>query len=134
MTPSDTTLWYSTLKKPFFAPPAWIFGPVWTVLYVLIIASFGFVFYKVLTRQWPAWVAVPFLINIIANIAFTPIQFGLKNNLLAFLDILTVLGTLIWLIIAVAPRSSWVAWLQVPYLLWVSFATVLQATVTWLNR
>lgn len=134
MNPSDTALWYATQTKPFFAPPAWIFAPVWSALYVLIALSFGYVFYKVLTRRWPAWVAVPFLINIVANIAFTPIQFGLQNNLLAFVDILVVLGSLLWMIRVAWPLSRSVAWAQVPYLLWVGFATVLQASVTWLNR
>jgi len=134
MVPTDTARWYATLIKPPFAPPAWIFGPVWSALYVLIVLSFGFVFYKVLMRRWPAWVAVPFLINIVANIAFTPIQFGLKNNLLAFIDILVVLGSLLWMIRVAWPLSRSVAWAQVPYLLWVGFATVLQASVTWLNR
>ena len=134
MVPTDTARWYATLIKPPFAPPAWIFGPVWSALYVLIVLSFGFVFYKVLMRRWPAWVAVPFLINIVANIAFTPIQFGLKNNLLAFIDILVVLGSLLWMIRVAWPLSRSVAWAQIPYLLWVSFATVLQASVTWLNR
>jgi len=134
MVPTDTASWYATLIKPLFAPPAWIFGPVWSALYVLIVLSFGFVFYKVLMRRWPARVAVPFLINIVANIAFTPIQFGLKNNLLAFVDILVVLGSLLWMIRVAWPLSRSVAWAQVPYLLWVGFATVLQASVTWLNR
>lgn len=131
---SDTYTWYQTLIKPAFAPPAWIFGPVWSVLYVLIIATYGYVFYRVLTRRWPLWVAVPFLLNIVANIAFTPIQFGLQNNLLAFVDILIVLSTLIWTIAVTWNRARWVALLQMPYLLWVSFATVLQGTITWLNR
>jgi len=130
----DTYVWYQQLKKPFFSPPAWIFGPVWSVLYVLIIVSFGFVFYKVLTRQWPVWVALPFLINIIANLIFTYLQFGLKNNVLALLDIIVVLTTILWAMRIVPTSASWVAWIQVPYLLWVSFATILQATITWMNR
>lgn len=132
--PSSTTLWYSTLKKPFFAPPSWLFGPVWTVLYVIIFVSYGFVLWKVLKGQWSAWVLLPFAINLLANFAFTPIQFGLRNNVLALADILVVLVSLIWMIRTAAPLSTWVMWAQVPYLLWVSFATVLQATVTWLNR
>ncbi|ALM09843.1 MAG TPA: tryptophan-rich sensory protein [Candidatus Peribacter riflensis] len=134
MNPADTALWYAAQKKPFFAPPAWIFGPVWTVLYVIILISFSFVLWKVIKGHWSAWVIVPFGINLVANLAFSPIQFGLRNNLLAFLDILVVLGSLIWMLRTVAPLSAWVMWAQVPYLLWVSFATVLQASVTWLNR
>ena len=78
-------------------------------------------------------VAAPFLLNLIFNFAFTPIQFGLRNNTLASLDILLVLGTLIWAISAIAPYSNLLAYAQIPYLLWVSFATVLQLTITKLN-
>ncbi len=126
--------WYSTLIKPTWAPPAYLFGPVWTFLYVLIAISFGRVFWMFFQKQISIWVALPFILNIIFNIIFTPIQFGLKNNLLAAIDILLVLGTLIWAITAIFPHSKILAYMQIPYLLWVSFATVLQLTVTWLNR
>jgi tryptophan-rich sensory protein len=68
------------------------------------------------------------------NAAFTPLQFGLKNNLLAAVDILLVLGTLIWAIVAIYPHARVLAYAQIPYLLWVSFATVLQLTITFLNK
>ena len=127
-------LWYQTLLRPSWAPPSWLFGPVWSVLYVLIFISFGTVFYKVFTKQLPAIVALPFLLNLIFNFIFTPIQFGLKNNYLAAIDILLVLGTLIWCIGVIYPHIKWVALMNIPYLLWVCFATVLQLTVTYLNR
>jgi len=82
-------------------------------------------------------VALPFALNLIFNFAFTPLQFGLKNNLLAAVDILLVLGTLIWALAALwyaAPALRWVVYVNTPYLLWVSFATVLQLTITYLNR
>ena len=126
--------WYSQLIKPTWAPPSYLFGPVWTFLYTLIAVSFGVVFYKAFTGKIPYIVALPFLLNIIFNIAFTPLQFGLRNNLLAAADILLVLGTLVWAIVVVYPHIRWVAYIQVPYLLWVSFATVLQLTITYLNK
>jgi tryptophan-rich sensory protein len=126
--------WYSQLLKPTWAPPAWIFGPVWTVLYCLIAVSFGKVFIMFFQKQIPFIVLLPFILNLIFNLAFTPIQFGLKNNYLAALDILLVLGTLIWAIIAIWPHLKWVAYIQTPYLIWVSFATILQLTVTYLNK
>ena len=128
--------WYSTLIKPDWAPPAWVFGPVWTILYAIIAVSFGTVFYKAFTRQIPWLVALPFALNLIFNFAFTPLQFGLQNNLLAAVDILLVLGTLIWALVAVwhrAPRLRWVVYVNAPYFLWISFATVLQLTITYLN-
>jgi len=88
----------------------------------------------VFRHQLPALVALPFALNLIFNLAYTPIQFGLKNNLLASLDILLVLATLIWAILAILPHSRALALLQIPYLLWVAFATLLQLTITFLNR
>ncbi len=126
--------WYQQLVKPFWAPPSWLFGPAWSVLYVLIAVSFVVVFYKAITKKLPAMVALPFVLNLIFNFTFTAIQFGLKNNLLAGVDILLVLATLIWAMIVIYPRIRWVAYIQIPYLLWVSFATILQLTITFLNR
>ncbi len=130
----DAYNWYSTLIKPSFAPPSWLFGPVWTFLYVLIAISFGKVFIGVWQKQIALMVALPFILNLIFNFAFTPIQFGLKNNLLAAADILLVLGTLVWAMAAAYPHARWITYIQIPYLLWVSFATVLQLTITWLNK
>lgn len=130
----NTYNWYSRLIKPSWSPPSWIFGPVWTFLYVLIIVSFGKVFIMVSQKQVSFIVALPFVLNIIFNLSFTPLQFGLKNNLLAGIDILLVLITLIWAIIAIYPHMRWIAYIQIPYLLWVSFATVLQLTITYLNK
>lgn len=79
-------------------------------------------------------VALPFILNLIFNIIFTPIQFGLKNNLLALIDIVLVLVTLIWAMVAIYPHAKWITYIQIPYLLWVSFAIILQITVTYLNR
>lgn len=125
--------WYQQLIRPSWAPPAWLFGPVWTILYILIAFSFGKVFYLAFRKKVKPAVALPFVLNLVLNFAFTPIQFGLKNNLLAAVDILLVLFTLVWAMIAIYPRHRWITYIQIPYLLWVSFATVLQLTVTALN-
>ena len=126
--------WYSQLDKPFFAPPAWLFGPVWTVLYVVIAVSFGWVLVQYLRRHMAFALLLPFILNIVFNAAYTPIQFGLRNNLLASVDIVLVLATLLWAMAAVWRRARWVAWVNVPYLVCVMFATVLQLSITWLNR
>lgn len=131
MPPSN---WYLQLAKPSWAPPSWLFGPVWTFLYVLIALSFGNVLFLAWQKQLPFAVATPFLLNLIFNFAFTPLQFGLKNNWLAAIDILLVLGTLIWAMVSIYPYSRVIAYVQIPYLLWVVFATALQLSITFLNR
>ncbi len=128
---------YAELIKPFWSPPSWLFGPVWTVLYAIIAVSFGTVFYKAVTGKLAWMVALPFALNLLFNFAFIPIQFGLKINLLAAIDILLVVGTLIWALYAVwhaSPELRWVVYANIPYLLWVTFATCLQLTITYLNR
>jgi tryptophan-rich sensory protein len=130
----ETYLWYQQLIKPAWAPPSFLFGPVWTFLYVLIAISFGYVFKLFFQKQIPFIVLLPFILNLIFNFAFTPIQFGLQNNLLATIDILLVLGTLVWLMISIFSYAKWTSYIQIPYLLWVSFATVLQLTILFLNK
>jgi tryptophan-rich sensory protein len=133
---------YQKLIKPSWSPPAWLFGPVWTALYVIIAVTYGTVFYKVFTKELPWLVALPFALNLVFNLSFTYFQFGLKNNYLAAVDILLVLATLIWGLLALRSFSgaggdaglTWITYANIPYLAWVAFATVLQLTVTYLNR
>lgn len=129
----ETYEWYQTLSKPSWAPPSYLFGPVWSVLYVIIFITFASVFMMAVEKKIPWIVALPFLLNLIANLAFTPLQFGLRNNLLASIDILIILGTLIWAMSSIGRFSPWIAYAQIPYLLWVSFATCLQLTITYMN-
>lgn len=130
----NTYSWYQTLIKPSWSPPSWLFGPVWTFLYVLIATSFGSVFVMVFQKKISWFIALPFILNLIFNLSFTYFQFGLRNNYLAMLDIFLVLITLIWAMISIFPFARWITYIQIPYLLWVSFATALQVTVTYLNR
>jgi len=125
---------YLELIKPTWAPPSWIFGPVWTILYIIIAISFGYVIYKYFKGEISFVILLPFILNLIFNFAFTPIQFGLKNLPLASLDILLTLGTLIWSLIIIYPLVSWIVYVNIPYLLWTSFATILQLTITFLNK
>jgi len=125
--------WYATLIKPTFAPPSWVFGPVWSVLYAIIAISFGYVFLQALRGMIPLVVALPFVLNLVFNFAFSPLQFGLQSNLLAAIDVVLVLLTLGWALYVVYPYAAWVVYVNIPYFLWVSFATVLQLTITYLN-
>lgn len=129
----DTFAWYTALVKPSWAPPVWVFGPVWTFLYSIIAVTFGFVFYRAFIGALPWMVALPFILNLVFNFIFTPIQFGLQNNVLASFDILLVLATLAWALYAIYPHHPWVAYANMPYLVWVCIATCLQLSITYLN-
>jgi len=127
---------YAQLVRPSWAPPAWIFGPVWTALYALIAISFGYAIYLFLKRRISFRVLLPFILNLAFNVIYTPIQFGLQNNILAMIDVLLVLGTLVWALAAfwrAVPGARWTVYMNIPYLLWVTFATALQIAVTMLN-
>lgn len=131
---SRTQSWYHQLKKPFFAPPTQVFGPVWGVLYVIIAISFGYVAYGTYMGQIPLFIFWLFAANLVFNVLFTPIQFGLRNLPLALIDIVLVLKTLYLALIYIFPYAPWVVYVNIPYFLWVSFATVLQAFITFMNR
>lgn len=125
---NSVTTWYSTLEKPFFNPPPWIFGPVWTILYLLMGISLYLVWgNKKITLKW-------FWIQLILNSLWSILFFGLKNPALAFLEII-----FLWLAIVLTIQSFWkynrnAAWLLIPYLLWVSFAGILNLSIALLNK
>lgn len=130
----SATDWYAALIKPSWAPPEWLFGPVWTVLYIIIAVSFFTVVLRYFQGRIGFMVLLPFILNLVFNFVFTPIQFGLRNNWLAALDIVLVWITLMWALSVIRSHIPWVAYANLPYLVWVSFAAVLQFTITWLNR
>lgn len=125
--------WYESLIKPSFAPPSWLFGPVWSVLYTIIFITFGIIFYRIYKGEFSKKLAIPLGLNLLFNFLFSPIQFGLQNNILAAIDITLVLITIIWSVNLLLKESKTLAYLQIPYLLWVSFATILQYSITVLN-
>lgn len=129
----ETYSWYQHIIKPPWAPPASVFGPVWTVLYIGIFISFGAVLIMAAQKKIGLIILLPFALNLLFNVAFTPLQFGLKSNVLASVDILLVLATLIWAMRSIAPYALWISYVQLPYLVWVAFASVLQLTITYLN-
>lgn len=131
---NDAYSWYKDLVKPSWAPPSYLFGPVWTFLYSIIFASFGYVFYLYFNKRIPFMILLPFILNLIFNLIFSPIQFGLRSNFWAAVDISLVWVTLVWALYVIYPHVRWVTYINIPYLLWVSFATVLQFTVTYLNK
>lgn len=124
---------YAMWDKPFFAPPGWLFGPVWAGLYAIIFITFGYVLWQILKGRIPQYIFLPFGLNLLFNLMFSPLQFAWQNLALAALDIILVWGTIVWLMLWIYPYRRWLTWAQVPYLLWVSFATVLQLSIWWLN-
>ena len=121
----DWMSWYNSLAKPGWTPAPATIGLIWQILYPIIVVSFGFVFVQCARGKMPRRVALPFVINLAANLAFTPIQFGLRNLPLASLDILIVWGSIIWCLGRVAARAVG-GGCPDPYFVWVSTATVLQ--------
>jgi len=130
----ETSGYYKELRKPTWAPPGRIFGPVWMILYIIIFISYGYVVYLYFKNIVPFIVLLPFILNLVFNFAFTPIQFRWRNNGLAAIDIFLTVGTLLWALYAIHPYASWISYVNIPYALWGIFATALQLTITFMNR
>ena len=125
--------WYEALWKPSWTPAPATIGLIWQILYPIIVLTFGFVFVQAGRGRLAKFIVAPFIINLIANLLFTPIQFGMRNLPLAAVDIVIVWLTILWSMKAIWPHCRWIAVAQTPYLLWVSIATVLQLSITWMN-
>jgi translocator protein len=125
--------WYNCLVKPSWTPAPSTISLIWTILYPVILVSFGFVFVQAFRGKLPWRVALPFAKNLVANLLFMPIFAGLRNVPLAAADIVIVWATILWCMVAVWPVYKWVAAAQVPYFVWVSIATVIPLSITWMN-
>lgn len=126
--------WYNALRKPSWTPAPATIGLIWQILYPILFASIAVVVVQAFRRRIPWRTTIPFAVNLAANLVFTPIQFGLRNLPLASIDILIVWGSILWMAYSVRKTLPWVAMAQIPYFLWVSTATVLQLSITWMNR
>lgn len=134
-TPSIPT-WYASLIKPSFQPPAWVFGPVWTTLFALMVIAAYLVYMKGGEKLWTKQKKVALALfsgQLILNILWSVIFFGWNNPGLAFVEIIALWLAILATIIAFAKVSKPAAWLLVPYILWVSFASVLNFAIFWLN-
>lgn len=125
--------WYNALTKPTWTPAPSTISLIWMILYPIILVSFGFVFVQAFRGKVPWRIAVPFAVNLVANLLFMPIFSGLRNVPLAAVDIVIVWATIICSFAVVWPVYRWVAVAQVPYFVWVSIATVIQLSITWMN-
>ena len=124
--------WFDSLNKPFLNPPEWIFTPVWIVLYIMIAASF-FIFLRGGITQEKRLPLTFFLIQLGLNFAWSPIFFGLKNILLAFIIIIFMYIFLLLTIFSFFKHSKVASILLIPYLLWISFAAYLNVSFLVLN-
>lgn len=124
---------YNKIQKPFFAPPEWMFGLAWGIIYPLIAVALVYLIYLVLKKRAPNYLLGVFALNLIANFAFTPIQLGLTALWPATIDILIVLGTLAFFEFKIWRYSKLIFFLLLPYLLWVTFAIILQIAIVFIN-
>ena len=125
--------WYQELVKPYGTPPNWVFGPVWTTLYAMIVASI-----VIYLRNRPAdaghSVTTLLVVHIVSNLIWTPLFFRLQSIALALVDIVILDITLALLIVAFWKVSKPASVLLWPYMLWVSYATYLNVAFLVLNR
>jgi tryptophan-rich sensory protein len=126
--------WYSTLIKPSFNPPNWIFGPVWTTLYILMGIALYLVWDKGTNKKAVRTAIWVFFIHLVVNCLWSVVFFGLHSLSGGIIVILILLAMIIILMKLFYPINRWAAYLLAPYLLWVSFATVLNMTLWLLNR
>ena len=125
--------WYATLQKPTFNPPNWLFGPVWTALYIMM----GVAFYLVWRNPPSAGrkkALSAFLVQFALNCAWTPVFFAMHQLGAALVVIVLMWLAIFRTIFLFAPFSKTASWLLVPYISWVSFATLLNAAIWWLNK
>lgn len=131
-TTSKIPSWYATLNKPFFNPPSWVFGPVWTTLYFLM----GYALYLVWNskKSKNRDIAIKyFFLQLTLNSVWSIIFFGLENPTFAFLEILVLLTSIIITTVKFKKISLTASYLMYPYIAWVSFATFLNVAIAYLN-
>tara|TARA_R110002167_G_scaffold24608_10_gene86283 strand:- start:836 stop:1309 length:474 start_codon:yes stop_codon:yes gene_type:complete len=132
-TQSSVNGWYQQLNKPSFNPPNWVFAPVWTVLYIMMGIAAGIVWAKGLHHRWVKTALYHFGFQLLLNASWSIIFFGLHEPFLALLVILALLVLLILTIRWFKVVSDLAAYLLIPYLLWVCFATMLNYKLWELN-
>lgn len=132
-TTSAIPVWYATLQRPSFSPPNWIFGPVWITLYVLMGISVYLVWQKIEVNKKAKRAMLFFWIHLFFNASWSIIFFGFQNPGLAFVNIIIIWFFIIVLMIKFWQINKWSTHLLIPYLLWVSFASILNFFIWYLN-
>ena len=132
-TQSSIDTWYATLNKPFFNPPNWIFAPVWTILYVLMGIAAGIVWSKGFYHKLVQTALYHFIFQLLLNGLWSIVFFGFKSPGLALLVIIALIILLLLTIKWFKVVSKTAAYLLLPYLIWVLFASVLNISIWQLN-
>ncbi len=125
--------WYATLNKPSFSPPNWLFGPVWLVLYTMMGIGVWLIWQKREKSKEAKFGVGLFFVHLLVNAAWSPIFFGMKNLFCALIIIVMMWAMIVWLILVWGKIDKRAAYLLVPYLMWVSFATALNFFIWKLN-
>jgi benzodiazapine receptor len=133
-TRSAIPTWYATLQKPFFSPPNWLFAPVWTLLYILMGIAAFLVWRKGLENRQVRIALIVFLIQLILNALWSVVFFGLESPLSGLIVISILWVAILVTVIKFFKTSRVASMLMWPYLLWVTFAAVLNASIWLLNR
>jgi benzodiazapine receptor len=126
--------WYAGLARPSFSPPGWLFAPVWTILYVMMGVALYLVWRKSLAANGVKLAIAVFLVQLVLNTLWSFAFFGAESPLAGLVVIVALWVMIVATIAAFAPISRTAAALLVPYLLWVSFASILNASIYFLNR
>jgi len=132
-TQTSISTWYIALKKPTFTPPNWIFAPVWIILYVLMGIAAGIVWSKGFYHKWVKTALYHFGFQLLLNAAWSIFFFGLRNPLIALVDIIALFILLLFTIRWFKVINTKAAYLLIPYLIWVAFATALNFSIWQLN-
>ena len=125
--------WYTSLQKPLFSPPNWIFGPVWTVLYFLMGVSLYLIWNSRKKSQEKRIGLAYFFLQLTINVLWSYVFFGLRSPFNAFILILCLWTAILFTYLHFRKVEKKAAWLLIPYLFWVSFATLLNFSIVLLN-
>ena len=126
--------WYPSLKKPKYTPPDWVFGPVWTTLYILMGLSVFLVWQQGLSTEGVLLAFILFWVQLILNALWSIIFFGMKSKGGGIIVIVVLWILILVTIITSFQVSVWAGVLLIPYILWVSIATYLNVGIWWLNQ
>ncbi len=132
-TQSSVNTWYTTLEKPFFTPPNYLFGPVWTVLYVLMGISAGIVWSRGLHHIWVKTALYHFVFQLLFNALWSVVFFSLQEVFWALLTIITLIVLILLTIKWFKVVNNTAAYLLIPYAIWVIYAMALNFEIWRLN-